>query len=76
MTRQTRSRLAPGTAGIAAVALGACLLAGRASAVAAAEPTAAAPETIVLRAAHLFDSTARRSRMAASSSCAVTVSSQ
>jgi len=57
MTRQTRSRLAPGTAGIAAVALGACLLAGRASAVAAAEPTAAAPETIVLRAAHLFDST-------------------
>jgi len=55
MTRQTRSRLAPGAAGIAALALGACLLAGRASATPAAE-AAAPPETIVLRAAHLFDS--------------------
>ena len=56
MTRQTRSHLAPRAAGIAAlVAASAYLLAGCASDAAAAE--AAAPhETIVLKAAHVFDS--------------------
>ena len=45
-----------GTASIAAVATVACLLAGWASAAAAADATAP-PETIVLKAAHVFDST-------------------
>jgi len=56
MTGQTRSRLAPRTAAFAALAASsALLLVGRVSA-AAAEATAA-PETIVLKAAHVFDST-------------------
>ena len=45
-----------GTASVAAVATVACLLAGWASAAAAADATAP-PETIVLKAAHVFDST-------------------
>ena len=45
-----------GTASVAAVATVACLLAGWASAAAAAD-AAAPPETIVLKAAHVFDST-------------------
>jgi imidazolonepropionase-like amidohydrolase len=57
VTRQTRCHLAPHTAAIAALAAtSACLLSGWASAAAAAEP-AAPPETIVLKAAHVFDST-------------------
>ena len=56
MTRQRSSQLVRGTASIAAVATVACLLAGWASAAAAADATAP-PETIVLKAAHVFDST-------------------
>jgi imidazolonepropionase-like amidohydrolase len=57
MTRQTRSRLAPLTAASAARAVAsAFLFAGWVSAVVAAEPTAP-PETIVLKAAHVFEST-------------------
>ena len=56
MTRQRSSQLVRGTASIAAVATVACLLAGWASAAAAAD-AAAPPETIVLKAAHVFDST-------------------
>ena len=56
MTRQRSSQLVRGTASVAAVATVACLLAGWASAAAAAD-AAAPPETIVLKAAHVFDST-------------------
>jgi imidazolonepropionase-like amidohydrolase len=57
MTRQTRSRLAPLTAASAARAVAsAFLFAGWVSAVVAAEPTAP-PEAIVLKAAHVFEST-------------------
>jgi hypothetical protein len=54
MTRQTRSHLAAGIAAL--LTANACPLAGSASAATAAE-AAAPPETIVLKAAHVFDAT-------------------
>jgi imidazolonepropionase-like amidohydrolase len=54
MTKQTRSHPAAGIAAL--LTASACLLAGSASAASAAE-AAAPPETIVLKAAHVFDAT-------------------
>jgi len=57
MTTPTRSRFAPGRRGVAALLGAAAAVLATSATTAATADQAAPPETIVLRAAHMFDST-------------------